>query len=60
MEAALLLQAIGSLGFPIAVAAWFMAREPRITGAINNNTKALNQLLVYLGGGDGKKPPGVL
>jgi len=45
-------QVVNTFGLA-GVAAWFMWREPRITGAIDRNTTALNSLLVFLGG----RPP---
>ncbi|MBW3583448.1 MAG: YvrJ family protein [Euryarchaeota archaeon] len=49
-------QLVANVGFPIVVTFWFMRREPRFQKALDNNTKAINNLLIYLGGG--RRPPG--
>lgn len=55
MDLNVMTQLIGSLGFPIAVCSWFMFAQNKqmneFRTVIENNTKALTQLMTLKGGG---------
>lgn len=55
MELNTITQLIGSLGFPMAVCLWFMFAQNKqmneFRTVIENNTKALTQLMTLRGGG---------